>query len=70
MMNRIDATFAALKADKKTALIPFITAGDPALDLRTRTPPPRRGCPGRTVAVPPRSRPDRRQRNRDGLKSR
>ncbi|MBL8312038.1 MAG: tryptophan synthase subunit alpha [Burkholderiales bacterium] len=31
-MNRIDSTFAALKTAKKTALIPFITAGDPALD--------------------------------------
>lgn len=31
-MNRIDATFAALKAAKKSALIPFITAGDPSLD--------------------------------------
>lgn len=30
--QRIDQTFAALKANKKTALIPFITAGDPALD--------------------------------------
>ena len=29
-MSRIAATFAALKADKRKALIPFITAGDPA----------------------------------------
>ncbi len=28
-MSRIDTTFAALKAQGKTALIPFITAGDP-----------------------------------------
>ena len=27
---RIDQTFAALKAEKRTALIPFITAGDPS----------------------------------------
>ena len=32
MMNRIDVTFAALKTARKSALIPFITAGDPALD--------------------------------------
>jgi tryptophan synthase alpha chain len=31
-MNRINTTFATLKANKKTALIPFITAGDPSLD--------------------------------------
>jgi tryptophan synthase alpha chain len=31
-MNRISTTFASLKASKKTALIPFITAGDPSLD--------------------------------------
>jgi tryptophan synthase alpha chain len=31
-MNRINATFAQLKADKKAALIPFITAGDPSLE--------------------------------------
>ena len=34
-MSRIDAVFAALqtnKATKKTALIPFITAGDPSLE--------------------------------------
>ena len=30
--NRIDATFAALKASNRRALIPFITAGDPSLD--------------------------------------
>jgi tryptophan synthase alpha chain len=31
-MNRIQTTFEALKSANKTALIPFITAGDPALD--------------------------------------
>jgi tryptophan synthase alpha chain len=31
-MNRINQTFSSLKANNKTALIPFITAGDPALD--------------------------------------
>jgi tryptophan synthase alpha chain len=31
-VNRIDSTFARLKADKKTALIPFITAGDPSVE--------------------------------------
>ena len=36
-MNRIDVTFAALKANKKTALISFITAGDPALDATLPT---------------------------------
>ncbi len=36
-MNRINTTFAALKANKKTALIPFITAGDPALDATLPT---------------------------------
>jgi tryptophan synthase alpha chain len=30
-MNRIDHTFAQLRAAGRTALIPFITAGDPAL---------------------------------------
>jgi tryptophan synthase alpha chain len=30
-MTRIDATFAALRQNKQTALIPFITAGDPDL---------------------------------------
>lgn len=29
MSTRIDERFAALRADKRTALIPFITAGDP-----------------------------------------
>ncbi|MBA5607887.1 tryptophan synthase subunit alpha [Duganella sp. FT3S] len=32
-MSRIAPTFAALKADKKTALVTFITAGDPAPEL-------------------------------------
>jgi tryptophan synthase alpha chain len=32
-MSRIPATFAALAAQKRTALIPFITAGDPAPEL-------------------------------------
>lgn len=31
-MNRIDRRFAQLHADRRRALIPFITAGDPALD--------------------------------------
>ena len=31
-MSRIAATFAALKAAGKTALVPFITAGDPSPD--------------------------------------
>jgi tryptophan synthase alpha chain len=31
-MNRIDQTFAALRAARRTALIPFVTAGDPAVD--------------------------------------
>jgi len=30
MAARIDATFAALKSRKRTALIPFVTAGDPS----------------------------------------
>ncbi len=30
-MNRIDATFAQLKAAGRTALIPFVTTGDPSL---------------------------------------
>jgi len=30
-MNRIDATFAKLRKAKKTAFIPFVTAGDPDL---------------------------------------
>jgi len=29
-MNRIDATFARLRAEGRTALIPYVTAGDPA----------------------------------------
>jgi tryptophan synthase alpha chain len=32
-MSRIQATFAALAAQKRKALIPFITAGDPAPEL-------------------------------------
>lgn len=36
-MSRIDATFLKLRAEKRAALIPFVTAGDPA--------------PGQTVAV-------------------
>ncbi|MGC9385579.1 MAG: tryptophan synthase subunit alpha [Hydrogenovibrio sp.] len=32
-MNRIDTTLAALKAQGKTALIPYITAGDPHPDM-------------------------------------
>lgn len=31
-MNRINTIFSALKANNRTALIPFITAGDPSLD--------------------------------------
>lgn len=31
-MNRIDTVFQALKAQQRKALIPFITAGDPAID--------------------------------------
>src|SRR5262245_5615759 len=31
-MNRIDATFAALHAPRRAALIPFLTAGDPDMD--------------------------------------
>ncbi len=31
MMNRIEEKFAALKKQRKTALIPFVTAGDPDL---------------------------------------
>jgi tryptophan synthase alpha chain len=31
-MNRIDQKFAALRAAHRTALIPFVTAGDPAVD--------------------------------------
>ncbi|MBD3611682.1 MAG: tryptophan synthase subunit alpha, partial [Hydrogenovibrio crunogenus] len=32
-MSRIDATLSALKSEKKTALIPYITAGDPHPDM-------------------------------------
>lgn len=32
-MSRIEATFAVLKQRQETALIPFITAGDPDLDV-------------------------------------
>jgi len=32
-MNRIDATFAKLAAAGRTALIPYVTAGDPSLEL-------------------------------------
>jgi tryptophan synthase alpha chain len=32
-MSRIDATFAALKANRRTALIPFVTAGYPYADV-------------------------------------
>jgi tryptophan synthase alpha chain len=32
-VNRIDATFARLAASGRTALIPYVTAGDPSLDL-------------------------------------
>ena len=32
-MNRIDATFAKLAASGRTALIPYVTAGDPSLEL-------------------------------------
>ena len=31
-MSRIDARFAALRAANRKALIPFVTAGDPALE--------------------------------------
>jgi tryptophan synthase alpha chain len=31
MMSRIDATFAKLKAAGRTALVPYVTAGDPSL---------------------------------------
>lgn len=31
-MNRIDATFGRLRSEGKTAMMPFITAGDPDLD--------------------------------------
>lgn len=36
-MNRIDAKFAELKARRETALIPFVTAGDPSLGTTLRT---------------------------------
>jgi tryptophan synthase alpha chain len=32
-MNRIDATFAKLAAARRTALIPYVTVGDPSLEL-------------------------------------
>jgi len=32
-MSRIDPTFAALKAQKRKALIPFVTAGFPYADI-------------------------------------
>ncbi len=32
-MSRIESTFAALKAVKRTALIPYVTAGDPGLEV-------------------------------------
>jgi tryptophan synthase alpha chain len=32
-VNRIDATFARLRASGRTALIPYVTAGDPAPEL-------------------------------------
>lgn len=35
-MNRIDATLNALKSNKKTALIPYITAGDPQPKMTVR----------------------------------
>ena len=31
-MSRLDATFGALRAEGRKALVPFVTAGDPALD--------------------------------------
>ena len=31
-MSRIDATFAALRDRKRTALIPYVTVGDPHAD--------------------------------------
>ena len=30
-MNRIDSTFERLRANRRTALIPYVTAGDPSL---------------------------------------
>ena len=35
-MNRIDSAFNACKERGRTALIPFITAGDPSLDVTER----------------------------------
>ena len=35
-MNRIDATFAKLAAAGRTALIPYVTAGDPSLEATPR----------------------------------
>jgi tryptophan synthase alpha chain len=35
IMSRINATFTALKAQQRQALIPFITAGDPFADVTT-----------------------------------
>ena len=32
-MNRIDATFTRLRAEGRTALVPYFTAGDPSLEL-------------------------------------
>ena len=31
--NRIDATFARLRAEGRTALVPYVTVGDPSLDV-------------------------------------
>src|SRR5258707_229576 len=35
-MNSIDQLFSRLKADRRKAFIPFITAGDPDLDATAR----------------------------------
>lgn len=35
-MSRIEATFAGLKQRQETALIPFVTAGDPDLDVTVK----------------------------------
>jgi tryptophan synthase alpha chain len=35
-MNRIDATFAGVRAGGRTALIPYVTAGDPSLKITLR----------------------------------
>jgi hypothetical protein len=35
ILNRIDATFAKLRAAARTALIPYVTVGDPTLALRS-----------------------------------